>query len=83
MNVLQKFEQKNIAEIEAGREASKFEDFNVGDTINVGVKIADVAGFRTQYYEGVCIAKSNKSHLFLDSLSHLLFSAIIDSIIIK
>lgn len=61
MNVLQKFEQKNIAEIEAKRDAAKFEDFNVGDTINVGVKIADVAGFRTQYYEGVCIAKSNKS----------------------
>lgn len=61
MNVLQKFEQKNIAAVQAIRDASKFNDFNVGDTINVGVRIADIAGFRTQHYEGVCIAKTNKA----------------------
>lgn len=61
MNVLEKFEQKNIAEIQAKRDVNKFEDFNIGDTIDVGVRIADIAGFRTQHYEGVCIGRSNKS----------------------
>jgi large subunit ribosomal protein L19 len=60
MNLLQKFEQKTIASVKSNREASKFESFNIGDTVNVGVKIADVSGFRTQFYEGVCIAKANK-----------------------
>jgi large subunit ribosomal protein L19 len=61
MNLLQKFEKKTIANVSSSRDASKFETFAIGDTINVGIKIADVSGFRTQYYEGVCIAKSNKS----------------------
>lgn len=60
MNLLQKFEQKNIDAIVASRSADKFEAFNVGDTINVGVKISDVSGFRTQQYEGVCISIRRK-----------------------
>lgn len=60
MNLLQKFEQKVISGIQEKRELSKFESFNVGDTVNVGIKIADVSGFRTQNYEGVCIARTNK-----------------------
>jgi large subunit ribosomal protein L19 len=61
MNLLQKFEKKTINSITESRVKEKFEDFSIGDTINVGVKIADVSGFRTQYYEGVCIAKTSKS----------------------
>jgi large subunit ribosomal protein L19 len=60
MNLLQKFEKKTIQSITEARDASKFESFNVGDTIIVGVKILDVSGFRVQKYEGICIAKSNK-----------------------
>lgn len=60
MNLLQKFEQKTIQSVKNARDEAKFESFVVGDTVNVGVKIADVAGFRVQKYEGVCIAKSNK-----------------------
>ena len=61
MNLLQKFEQKTVDAINEKRGLSTFESFKVGDTVNVGVKIADVSGFRTQYYEGVCIAKTSKS----------------------
>lgn len=60
MNLLQKFEQKTIETILSKRDPKKFEAFSVGDTINVGVTIADVAGSRVQQYEGVCIGKSNK-----------------------
>lgn len=60
MNLLQKFEQKTIQSVTEARDASKFQSFSVGDTIIVGVKIADVSGFRVQRYEGICIAKSNK-----------------------
>lgn len=60
MNLLQKFEQKTIEDVKLARTTKTFEAFNVGDTINVGVKIADVSGSRIQQYEGVCIAKANK-----------------------
>jgi large subunit ribosomal protein L19 len=60
MNILQKFEQKVISEVLTKRDQTKFNKFAVGDTINVGVKIADVSGFRVQKFEGVCIAKANK-----------------------
>lgn len=61
MNLVEKFEQKKLKEVQESRGNDKFENFNVGDTINVGVKIADVSGFRTQSFEGICIARSNKS----------------------
>tara|TARA_Y100001970_G_C14212551_1_gene847755 strand:- start:1429 stop:1908 length:480 start_codon:yes stop_codon:yes gene_type:complete len=39
----------------------KIPDFNPGDTIKVGVKILEGKRERIQYFEGVCIAKKNRS----------------------
>lgn len=55
MNLLQKFEEKQKAAVIAARNPASFPEFNVGDTIIVGVKVPDGAGFRVQNYEGVCI----------------------------
>ena len=74
MNLLQKFEHKTLTEVVSKRKAieqnpvkgkekdsGKFDFFNVGDTIDVGVKIADISGSRVQHYEGICIARTNKA----------------------
>ena len=57
---------KNIEDI--NREAvkkivanKKITDFFPGDTIKVGVKIVEGKRERIQYFEGVCIAKKNRS----------------------
>ena len=39
----------------------KIPEFFVGDTIKVGVRIAEGKRERIQYFEGVCIAKKNRS----------------------
>ena len=39
----------------------KIPEFFAGDTIKVGVRIAEVKRERIQYFEGVCIAKKNRS----------------------
>jgi len=39
----------------------KIPEFFAGDTIKVGVKIAEGIRERIQYFEGVCIAKKNRS----------------------
>ena len=39
----------------------KIPDFFAGDTIRVGVRIAEGKRERIQYFEGVCIAKKNRS----------------------
>jgi len=56
---------KNIEDI--NREAvkkivsnKKITDFSPGDTIKVGVKIAEGKRERIQFFEGVCIAKKNR-----------------------
>ena len=41
--------------------SKKIPDFNPGDTIKVGVKILEGKRERIQYFEGVCIAKKNRS----------------------
>ena len=58
---------KNIEDI--NREAikkitanKKITDFSSGDTIKVGVKIAEGKRERIQYFEGVCIAKKNRDY---------------------
>ena len=38
----------------------KITDFSSGDTIKVGVKIVEGKRERSQYFEGVCIAKKNR-----------------------
>ena len=56
---------KNIEEInkEAVKKIltkKKIPEFFAGDTIKVGVRIADGKRERIQYFEGVCIAKKNR-----------------------
>jgi large subunit ribosomal protein L19 len=41
--------------------SKKIPDFNPGDTVKVGVKILEGKRERIQYFEGVCIAKKNRS----------------------
>ena len=41
--------------------SKKIVDFSPGDTIKVGVKIIEGKRERIQYFEGVCIAKKNRS----------------------
>ena len=42
-------------------EKKKFPKFFAGDTIKVGVRIVEGKRERIQYFEGVCIAKKNRS----------------------
>ncbi len=57
MNILQKFEQKQIASLTEGK---KIPAFKAGDTVKVSVRITEGANSRVQAFEGVCIARSNK-----------------------
>ena len=41
--------------------SKKITEFNPGDTVKVGVKIVEGKRERIQYFEGVCIAKKNRS----------------------
>ena len=58
MNLVEEFEQNAI---KALSENKKFPAFRAGDTVRVHVKIKEGTTERIQAYEGVCIARSNKS----------------------
>lgn len=55
MNILQKFEAKQAAQLMEGK---TIPDFSPGDTVKVNVKIKEGTRERVQAYEGVCIARS-------------------------
>ena len=57
MNLLQQFEAEQIARLTAARAVP---DFAPGDTVRVMVKVVEGERIRTQAYEGVVIARSNK-----------------------
>jgi large subunit ribosomal protein L19 len=57
MNILQTFEAEQIARLTADRAVP---DFRPGDTLRVAVKVVEGERSRTQNFEGVCIARSNK-----------------------
>jgi large subunit ribosomal protein L19 len=57
MNMIQTLEAEQIAKLSAARAVP---DFRAGDTLRVGVKVIEGARSRVQFYEGVCIARSNK-----------------------
>jgi large subunit ribosomal protein L19 len=57
MNLIQQLEQEQIAKL---TEAKKIPEFRAGVTLRVGVKVKEGERSRTQFYEGVCIARSNK-----------------------
>lgn len=53
MNLLQKFEQRNLERRQA---ESSIQDFAPGDTVRVNVKVVEGTRERVQAFEGVCIA---------------------------
>ena len=57
MNILQQFEAEQMARLTAGRAVP---EFGPGDTLRVSVKVVEGERTRTQAFEGVCIARSNK-----------------------
>lgn len=57
MNIIQQFEAEQIKRL---GEARAVPDFQPGDTLRVAVKVVEGDRMRTQAFEGVCIARSNK-----------------------
>ena len=58
MNTIERLDQEQIAKLTAGK---KIPDFAPGDTVKVNVKVVEGSRERLQAYEGVCIARSNRS----------------------
>jgi large subunit ribosomal protein L19 len=57
MNIIQQIEAEQIARLTEGRTIPAF---GAGDTVRVAVKVVEGERTRTQAFEGVCIARSNK-----------------------
>ena len=57
MNIIEKYEAEQIARLTGGRPVPAFLP---GDTLRVSVKVVEGERTRTQAFEGVCIARSNK-----------------------
>lgn len=57
MNIIQQLEAEQIARLTATRPVPVFAP---GDTVRVSVKVVEGERTRTQAFEGVCIARSNK-----------------------
>ncbi len=55
MNIVEKYEQKQLAAI---KETKQIPDFAPGDTVRVNVHIREGTTERVQAYEGVCIARA-------------------------
>ena len=55
MNVVQKYEAKELAKIQEGKEVPSFAP---GDTVKVNVKVKEGSRERIQAYEGVCISRT-------------------------
>jgi large subunit ribosomal protein L19 len=57
MNIVQQYEAGEIARLGQGHAVPEFQ---AGDTVRVAVKVVEGERTRTQAFEGVCIARSNK-----------------------
>jgi len=57
MNIIQQYEADEITRLTAARPVPKFVP---GDTLRVMVKVVEGERSRTQAFEGVCIARSNR-----------------------
>ena len=55
MNTLQKFEAKQLEELQKEK---TIPEFSAGDTVRVNVKVKEGSRERVQAYEGVCIARN-------------------------
>ena len=58
MNIIQAYEAEQVARLTAIRPVP---EFRAGDTLRVQVKVVEGERTRTQAFEGVCIARSNRS----------------------
>ena len=66
MGKVQEKQMKNIEEINKASvkkilEKKKIPEFFTGDTIKIGVRIAEGKRERIQYFEGICITKKNRN----------------------
>jgi large subunit ribosomal protein L19 len=57
MNIIQQYEAEEISRLSGARAVP---EFGAGDTVRVSVKVVEGDRSRTQAFEGVCIARSNK-----------------------
>jgi large subunit ribosomal protein L19 len=57
MNIIQRYEAEQVEKLLAARPVPPFMP---GDTLRVAVKVVEGERTRTQAFEGVCIARSNK-----------------------
>lgn len=57
MNLIQTLEAEAIGALSEGK---TIPDFRAGDTLRVGVRVVEGNRTRTQNFEGVCIARSNR-----------------------
>ena len=58
---MKNIEEINKASVKKILAKKKIPEFFAGDTIKIGVRIAEGKRERIQYFEGVCIAKKNRS----------------------
>jgi large subunit ribosomal protein L19 len=58
MNVIQQLEQQQVAALSQARQIP---DFRPGDTVRVNVRVIEGNRERVQAFEGVCIARRNRS----------------------
>ena len=57
MNLIQQLEAEAVEALTQGKEIPAF---RAGDTLRVGVRVVEGNRTRTQNFEGVCIARSNR-----------------------
>jgi len=57
VNLIQQLEAEAIGALSEGKEIPTF---RAGDTLRVGVRVVEGTRTRTQNFEGVCIARSNR-----------------------
>ena len=56
MNLLQKIEAQQVEKLKT---TAKLDEFDIGDTVCVNVKVIEGTRERIQAYEGICIARKN------------------------
>jgi large subunit ribosomal protein L19 len=56
MNIIEQFEQEQVAKLTAAR---PIPEFGPGDTVRINVKVIEGTRERVQAFEGVCIARTN------------------------
>lgn len=69
MNIIEKFNKKQVEILTGSENSNKYCSFKPGDTINVSYKITEGTTTRIQNFEGVVIAKSKQQTDFDSSFT--------------